>query len=220
VRLLVSGSTAIVRRLAPRWPGVLGHLLTPANRNSVASLLATGLPWGADNGAFGGFDPVRFRRFLRRIRGQPRCLWVVAPDAVGDARRTLALWREWRDEVRAAGQPVAFVGQDGAEDLDIPWGEFDAWFVGGSTRWKLSQAAADLDGQAGRRGKWVHMGRCNSRRRLRAAYDRGCDSVDGSSISMFGDKYIHQFCLWARQLGEQKTFWGEHGHSGGGCRGR
>jgi hypothetical protein len=207
VRLLVSGSTATVRRLAPCWPGVLGHLLTPANRNAVASLLVTGLPWGADNGAFSGFDPVRYRRFLARVRGQPRCLWVVAPDAVGDARATLALWREWAEEVRAAGQPVAFVGQDGQEDLEVPWEGIDGWFVGGSTRWKLSQAAADLDGEAKRRGKWVHMGRVNSLRRLEVAHARGADSVDGSSFSMYGDKYIDKFCAWTAGLSRQLTLW-------------
>lgn len=207
MRLLVSGSTATVRRLAPRWPGVLGHLLTPTNRNAVVSLLATGLPWGCDNGAFSSFDPVRYRRFLARVRGQPRCLWVVAPDRVGDARATLALFREWAEEVRAAGQPVAFVGQDGQEDLEVPWQEIDAWFVGGSTRWKLSQAAADLDGEARRRGKWVHMGRVNSRRRLEVAHARGADSVDGSSMSMYGDKYIHQFCAWSAGLSRQLTLW-------------
>lgn len=203
--LLVSGSTRTVRGLAQRWPHRLGHLLTPSNRNSVASLLNTGLPWAADNGAFSGFDAQRFRRFLGRITLQPRCLFVVCPDVVADARATLARFGEWVLEVRASGQPVAFVGQDGAEDMDLPWNDFDAWFVGGSTRWKLSQASAGLCAEAKWLGKWVHMGRVNSLRRMQAAFDMGADSIDGTAASMFGDKYIHAFCRWIDRLHQQPT---------------
>ena len=206
--LLVSGSTRTVARLAQRHPDHLGHLLTPNNRNSVASIQKTGLPYAADNGAFSGFDPVRFRRFLTRIAGQPRCLFVVCPDVVGDARATLALFGEWVLEVRLAGHPVAFVGQDGAEDLVLSWDDFDAWFVGGSTKWKLSQASADLAAEARQRGKWVHVGRVNSLRRLRAAYDMGADSCDGSSPSRYGDKYIGNFVRWLACIHCQRTLFG------------
>lgn len=194
--LLVSGSTRTVARLATVWPASLGHMLTPANRNSPEALLATGLPWCADNGCFGGLDEAAYRRMLRRVAGLPRCLFVVVPDVVADARGTLALWRRWRDEVALAGHPLAFVGQDGAEDLEVPWPEMGAWFVGGSTRWKLSAASEDLCREASRQGKWVHMGRVNSLRRMRDAHAMGCDSIDGSSASMFGDKYIHKYCQW------------------------
>lgn len=201
--LLVSGSTRTVQGLANRWPTRLGHLLTPNNGNSVTSLLSTGLAWAVDNGAFSGFDPVRFRRLLRRVDRLPRCLFVVCPDVVADAAQTLRLFGQWRDEVAATGQPVALVGQDGVEALDIPWGEFDAWFIGGSTRWKLSTASADLALEAKARGKWAHMGRVNSLRRMVAAHDMGCDSIDGSSASMFGDKYIHTYCRWLEAIESQ-----------------
>jgi hypothetical protein len=204
--LLVSGSTATVRRIAPRWPGILGQLLTPSNRNR-ASVLNTGLPWGADNGAFSGFDADAFRRFLGRVAGRPRCLWVVCPDRVGDARETLRLFAEWREEVARAG-PVAFVGQDGAEDLEIPWDGFCCWFVGGSTAWKLSAASQGLMAEARARGKCVHVGRVNSFRRLTWAYDAGADSVDGSSASMWGDKYVHAYCRWIAGLRRSPVLFG------------
>lgn len=203
MRLLVSGSTKTVRRLAGRWPDRLGHLLTPSNRNSIASLLATGLPWAADNGCYSGFDPGRFRRYLDKIAGEPRCLFAVAPDSVGDARLTQLLFDEWWREVFDTGQPIAYVGQDGAERLEIPWGRFQAWFIGGTTRWKLSAASADLAQEAKRRGKWVHMGRVNSRRRMESAASFGCDSIDGSSASMFGDRYVHKYCAWLEHMARQ-----------------
>lgn len=102
---------------------------------------------------------------------------------------------------------MAFVGQDGIEDLEVPWDQFAAWFVGGSARWKLSSSSADLIAEAKRLGKWVHVGRVNSLRRLQACYDMGADSVDGSSMSMYGDKYIHQFCAWVERLHGQPTLW-------------
>lgn len=204
--LLVSGCTRTMARLAPLWPRRLGHMLTPGNRNRTHALLATGLPWCADNGAFAGLDEAAFRRMLERIIGLPRCLFVVCPDAVGDAARTLEMFRSWRGEVAASGQPVAFVGQDGAESLEVPWGELDAWFVGGSTEWKLSAASAGLCREAKARGKWVHMGRVNSLRRMRAAHAMGCDSIDGTSASMFGDRYVEKYCRWIDHVCAQRLF--------------
>lgn len=206
MRLLVSGSTRTVRELAGRIPDRLGVLLAPANRNSVASVLATGLPWAVDNGAFSGFDEARFLRLLERCRGQPRCLFVVAPDVVANAKVTLAQWPWWSALIRSRGLPPAFVGQDGQEGLPLPDG-MAAYFVGGSTRWKLSQASADLCREAKRRGLWVHVGRVNSLRRLRTAYDFGADSVDGSSMSMFGDAHVAKFARWIDRIrGEPDLF--------------
>lgn len=189
MRLLVSGNTRQVNALASRFPEHLGYLMAPNNGNR-GSILKSSLPWAADNGAFVGFDSEKFRRFLAAIALKPSCLFVACPDVVGDARKTLDWFGQWCLEVRATGQPVAFVGQDGAEDLDLPWKDFDAWFIGGSTRWKLSQASADLAVEAKARGKHVHMGRVNSMRRLRIALRFGCDSCDGSSYSRFHHRTI------------------------------
>ncbi len=167
----------------------------------MRSLLSTGLPWAMDNGAFSGFDPARFTRKLEQCIGAPRLLFVVCPDVVADARATLALWPWWACLIRSKGLPAAFVLQDGQEDEEMP--DADAYFIGGSTDWKLSTASADLAREAKRRGKWLHMGRVNSRRRLQIAAWMGCDSVDGGSCSMFGERYIRKFCLWAKEADEQ-----------------
>jgi hypothetical protein len=182
MRILVSGSTRVVRDLAEHFPDRLGILLAPANGNTVASVVKTGLPWAIDNGAYSGFDEARFLRLLERAVGQPGCLFVVAPDVVGDAKATLAQWPWWSALIRSRSLPVAFVGQDGQENYLLP-DDMGAYFVGGSTRWKLSQASADLCREAKRRGLPVHIGRVNSLRRLRTAYEFGADSVDGSGYS-------------------------------------
>ena len=196
MRFLVSGSYAKVLPLAAENPDRWGLIMTPSNNNTPASAAASGLFWAADNGAFSGFDPARFRRFLGRLAGLPRCLFVACPDVVGDARATLARFGEWGAEVAACGQPVAFVGQDGAEALELPWEDFQAWFVGGSTRWKLSQASADLCREAKRRGKHVHIGRVNTLRRMRAAFGMGADSIDGSGLSRRWNKFAGCFGRW------------------------
>lgn len=202
--LLISGHTTTFARIVADYRDVLGCLTTPAAGNTVARCLRSGLPWAIDNGAFSGFDRAAFMRLCERAYGLPGCLFVVAPDVVGDARATLDAFPFWGGVIRnLCRQPVALAGQDGAEDLDIPWNDFACWFIGGSTRWKLSQASADLAAEAKRRGKWVHMGRVNSFRRLQAAYDMGCDSVDGTGMSRWGDRHLAKFCQWVRRLGAQ-----------------
>ncbi len=203
MRFLVSGTTRSMNRLAARWGGWLGHLMTPIHANDPARLLVTGLPWAMDNGAFSGFDAVKFRQLLSRVKGLPGCLFVACPDVVADAKATLAMFDLWRDETAAAGHPVALVGQDGVENLEIPWDRFGAWFVGGSTDFKLSRASADLVQEARKRGKYVHMGRVNSLKRIEAAHDWGCHSVDGSSAAMYGDIKIPWYCSYLARLDRQ-----------------
>jgi hypothetical protein len=181
----------------------LGVLLAPANRNAVTWPLSTGLPWAADNGCFHRLDAGGFRRMVRRVAGQPRLLWVCCPDVVADARATLDLFGEWQPELDAAGVPVALVGQDGLEDLPIAWERIACLFVGGTTSWKLSNAAGDLVTEAKARGKWCHMGRVNSRKRLEHALRIGCDSVDGTGFSRWGDRHLAKFCRWLVRMQER-----------------
>lgn len=142
-----------------------------------------------------------------------RLKFITVPDAVGDARSTLAMWRQWRPTLAASALPAALVAQDGMEITDVPWPEVDALFIGGSTRWKLSGQAARLALAAKMRGRWVHVGRVNSARRERAIGAWGTvDSFDGGQYSMFPDTHIPA-CLrrlsgGARQLGiEEVHLW-------------
>lgn len=213
--LLVSGATATLRRYPAEQR--LGHLITPSTGNAISTIVATGRPWAADNGAFTGFDADAFRRMLELIRGNPRCLFVTCPDAVGDARATAMLFETWAPTIRDLGLPVAWVAQDGAEDLPRPWdrgGEIPirALFIGGSTRWKLGRPAADLAAEARRRSIWVHMGRVNTRRRFVRAAEIGCDSVDGSGFSRWPDERIPKALRWLDYANNQRTFFTQPDH--------
>jgi hypothetical protein len=202
MRLLISGCTATFRRISPAYKDVLGLLLTPAQGNRAE--LFPGFPWAADNAAYSGFCPNRYQRMLDKIKGKAGCLFVTVPDVVGDAKTTLALFDHWKRIVRLqCGQPLALVGQDGLEGLEIPWDDFQAFFIGGTTEWKLSRAAGDLAYEAKRRGKHLHMGRVNSMRRMLAAHMMLCDSVDGTRVSLWGELYMEKFARHARSLNEQ-----------------
>lgn len=85
-------------------------------------------------------------------------------------------------KIRALGFPVALVLQDGQQDVPIPWDEIDAVFVGGTDQFKLGRVAARLCQEAKARGKWVHVGRVNSLKRLRYSVSIGADSVDGTYL--------------------------------------
>lgn len=182
--VLVSGATRIVREASH-----VGVLVVPKAQNRPDAL-PLDRPWAMDNGAFSGLDVPAFLRMLSDFKGWPGCRFVTAPDVVGDAAATAAMFRDWEPLLHARDYPVAFVGQDGLRLADVPWNSCEAVFIGGTTEWKLSATARDLAAYGQARGKWVHMGRVNSKRRLRYAIRIGCLSVDGSSWSRWSARYI------------------------------
>lgn len=194
--VLINGGPAL-DRYGPS--GYVARLISPRSGNAILP----GQTWAADNDAFKAWDEGRFLSMLRRVEGKPGCLFIAAPDIVGDAIATVDRFWDWQIEISGRGFPIALVGQDGAEDLDLEWCAFEALFIGGSTGWKLSAAAADLAAEAKSRGKWVHVGRVNSQRRLRIARALLADSVDGTGWSMFPDKYLRRDLPLIRSLSEQ-----------------
>jgi hypothetical protein len=179
--------------------GCVGRFINPRAWGSIIP----GQTWAADNDSFSAWDEELFIRMLDRLRGIPNCLFVTAPDVVGDSVLTLDRFPRWRDEIAGRGFPVAFVGQDGAEDTPIPWDDFQAWFVGGTDKWKLCHASARLVEEAKARGKWCHMGRVNSMRRIRQAFDFGCDSIDGKKWTAWPDQNMPGGVAWIRHLKRQ-----------------
>jgi hypothetical protein len=130
---------------------------------------------------------------LDEIRDLPGGLFVTAPDVVGNAQRTRILFDWWCDRIAASRKPVGYVLQDGQLAERVPWTRIGAVFVGGTTEFKMGEAARELVYEARGRGLWVHMGRVNSHQRLRYAKAIGCDSVDGTSFSWFRDRWLREF---------------------------
>ena len=175
-----------------------GLMATP--RIGWADVRFKGFVWAADTGCFADPESYRTERYLRWLRGKtayrPACLFATAPDALGQAEATWALSEPVLPQIREAGYRAALVAQDGVEDTPIAWEAFDAWFVGGTTEWKLSSASAALIAEARERGKHVHMGRVNSWRRLKTAAIAGCHSVDGTRAVFGPDKHVPQIIAW------------------------
>lgn len=158
---------------------VAGQLITPLTGYSNA-----GEVFAIDNGAFSRFDAKRFEALLNRdLKHRHKCLFVAVPDIVGNARRTLELWRCRHRFVK--GWPLALVIQDGMEDFDIPWHELQAVFIGGRDPWKDSQASQDIVKTAKTLGIHVHIGRVNAYKRWKLFTDLGADTCDGSGIAMY-----------------------------------
>lgn len=183
----------------------LGFIVTPA----TGYRLPDGVIWAADNGCFArpeAFDLGRYLAWLESRADQRHdCLFATAPDRVGDAEATLALYLESGAAIRSVGYKAALVAQDGLESLVVPWDGLDCLFIGGSTKWKLSEPAYQLGIEAKRRGLWVHMGRVNGIARLRAAASAGFDSADGTKLAFGPDANLPLVLGWLDSVNSQRS---------------
>jgi len=180
VAIYLTGSVTGVRHLLDAQR--LGYMNTPANCHTMNQWI-----WAADNGCFGK-NYVGDERWFAWLDSFPElvrglCLFATAPDVVGDAKATLQRSIPWLARIKSLGYKASFVAQDGLTNKNCPWEEFDALFVGGSTEWKLGNDAYRLMEIAKEKGKWVHVGRVNSRRRYEGMAARGADSMDGTYIA-------------------------------------
>ena len=184
--------------LLPWYGPNVGRLLSPRQFSRVESTARTGMPWAADNDCFQGLNASAYLRMLDAIHGLPGCKFVVAPDVVSDWKATRVRFEEWYDDLVACWQPVAYVIQDGQPSKEVPWRRIEALFVGGSSEFKCSDEAHDLVRDAQARGLWTHMGRVNTAQRMTLAKSWGCDSIDGTSVSMYTRRRLPERIAQAR----------------------
>jgi hypothetical protein len=186
--------------------GEVGCMTTPSQGNRIPD----GAWWAADNGKFGkGWPGVeKWWEWLQRkveVYGPGRCLWALAPDVPFNAAGTLEESLPWLARIRELGIPAAFAAQDGCENGLIPWGQFDVLFLAGSTEWKTGPVAEKLCWEARTRGVKTHMGRVNTRGRLRIAEWFGCYTCDGTTFAWGGDPNWWQLSAWTHRLQEQPS---------------
>ncbi len=203
--ILVSGATATLRRYAGH--PYFGQLITPRTGNKMQSIVDSRLAWGADNDAYQGWTTFREASFVRMIAklamlaDKSRLKFVTAPDVVGDRAATNEKWRTWYPRLRQCGLPAAYVLQDGTGW--IPWDQLDVLFVGGLDEFKMSSEVDEHVATAKRFGKWVHVGRVNTKCRLRHFHEIGVDSVDGTFFSRWPDIAFSKALRWLRNLDQQ-----------------
>lgn len=167
---------SVVRDLAERHPGQLGHLMSPDGWR------APFMPYALDNGAFGAWrrgDRFRQVEFLGLCDRAHLCgqtpLWVLVPDVVADRERTIWQWGAWAHTLRSwYGFPLAFAVQDGMTEGDVPK-DADVVFIGGTTGWKRR-----MIGYFAARFPRIHVGRINTYRWLWVCAEYGVESCDGT----------------------------------------
>lgn len=157
----------------------VGQLITPLN-----GFKNRGCKFAIDNGAYSSFNGDRFlARLEREESNRDNCLFVVCPDVVGSAIRTLEVFHHWYPRLHR--WPIALACQNGQENLEIPWRLIHAVFIGGDNEFKMSEGAKQIVKAAQILGKWTHVGRVNTPLRFAEIDSWGVDSVDGSGISLY-----------------------------------
>ncbi len=178
MRLMLDQSLNQIHRLRDETGLEILQLRTPLTQYKSGYV-----KYGLDNGAFTLFKTRTFTRMAEAAVDDSRCLWIAIPDYPYCAYSTIGLFRHWKHVIK---RKRAFVLQN---DIDryaslIPWDEIVAVFVGGDDDFKESAAAVELAKEARDRGKWVHVGRVNTVRRL-DFWEPYADSIDGSGIARF-----------------------------------
>ena len=206
MRILISGgcrqTLVNIRRKYPYLCRYMGWINSPRHSYSDKSIKRIGISsMCLDNAAFSNWCEESYLKMLDKWADAIIPIeWVTLPDVVGDAHKTNQLFGEWYEKVSL---PRAYVAQDGAEDLELPFAYFKCLFIGGTTDWKLSRSAESVIQEGKRQNKVIHMGRVNSQKRMRYAYQLGCDSVDGTGYSKYNKIELLKFLEYVHTLHNQ-----------------
>lgn len=166
-------------------------LLSPAHPANLE-----GLPYALDNGAWGAhqagrsFSATAFKKLVEKHGGGAD--FVIVPDIVAGGSASLEFSRSWLPYLRPMRRLLLPV-QDGMDAREVgslltDWRELGL-FLGGSTEYKL-RTMYGWGMVAHSAGRYYHVGRVNSVRRIRLAHEAGANSVDGSSAAIHRDKII------------------------------
>jgi hypothetical protein len=98
--------------------------------------------------------------------------------------------------LRQKGWLAALVAQDGLTLDQVPWGAFDVLFIGGSDRFKLAESTYEMVEEASLRNAWIHCGRANSYRRIKAMAHAGVNSADGTFLKYGPDTNLPRLLRW------------------------
>lgn len=171
----------------------VGLIVTP--RSSYEKRIPRYAYWAADNGCFSLTTYVGDDKWLEWLDRLPRdgCLFAVVPDVArrpdgslgGDPEATWEKFLEFGPVVQEMGFPAALAAQNGIESMPNLREQIEACdclFLAGNDEWKLGPSAALVARLARNAGKWVHMGRVNSMKRMKWARAIGCQSADGTFV--------------------------------------
>lgn len=181
MKILLDCSPRKIAEYSERYDYEFGQLCTPLTNYALAD---EPVIWAADNGMYSKPDVNKWLRFISKFdeNRARRPVFVTMPDIVGDAQRTLELFEHFK--LMTNELPRALVLQDGIGQTSIPWKDIAAVFIGGSNRFKTSPEAFAAARTAKLLGKWVHLGRVNTAKRMRNWLGLA-DSGDGTGMDRF-----------------------------------
>ena len=184
---------------------MLAYATSTGTKTTLAALAAAG--WGLlltpdapyrkgfdriaiDNGAFGcwqkniAWTPDKWQAIVE-AHGHDAD-WCVAPDVVMGGTQSLALTLYWLPWMLHRCKRVLIAVQPGIEPEAIQHmlGDKVGIFIGGDTEWK-EQTLPVWGALSRQTGCWLHVGRVNTKRRIRLCQLSGCDSFDGTSAVQF-----------------------------------
>lgn len=183
-----ASNTGTIRNLNALRKSGWRLLLTPENPKR-----RDGLAYSLDNGAWSAhrngtaFDESKFQKLVDREGFGAD--WIVVPDIVAGGLKSLEFSESWLPRLRDYNRLLLAV-QDGMTEADIRPLLIKhprlGLFLGGSTEWKLA-TMYDWGKLACAARRYYHVGRVNTRRRIRLAAEAGADSFDGTSASRYSD---------------------------------
>ena len=199
---------ASTSNIHPKYNDTMGIIQNTSNliKGFYRSRFDAGVPFCIDNEVFADkFQVDSWKKVLELvIPYKETCLFIVIPDVIGNCRETLKQFSHYRNMVKDL--PVALVSQDGIreQENDIPWDDFDCLFIGGSDEHKLGKEGGWILQEAKRHGKWVHVGRVNSPKRILKFWQ--ADSWDGTHLGFMPSDVskFHAAVLQVREMKKQK----------------
>ncbi len=184
-------------------------IITAPNHYGIPGDIKRGKPWAGDLGCLMGPDYVKKIDFNKVVDWLPKvtpyaskCIFMAGADIVADAKGTLEAYEEFK--YYFGDWPLAYVAQNGAENLPIP-DDCAAVFIGGDTAWKTSYEATVFIKRAYKLGKHIHVGRVNYWRRyelFRALPGSDNFTCDGTRTRYCGTK--NTLIAWGEY--ERRTF--------------
>ena len=161
-------------------------LLTPLNPS-----LPDGLRYAVDNGAWSchtrnlPFDNEGFSNLVELYAETAD--FVVIPDKVGKGKESLEFSLSWMDRLKNSRLLLLPIQDDMSEkDVGAVLERFPTLglFLGGTTEYKLETMKGW--GMVARAFcRYYHVGRVNTRKRIRMCQHAGADSIDGTSGTLF-----------------------------------
>jgi hypothetical protein len=183
--MIYASNTGTKRNLAALRDAGFRILVTPEKPKPPF-----GFKYAVDNGAWKAhqqqmpFDSAAFARLVDQCGSAAD--FVVVPDIVAGGRKSLDFSVSWIPQL--SGLRLLLPVQDGMHFWEVGdvLREFPTLgiFLGGSTEWKLKTMYA-WGMMAHGAGRYYHVGRVNTARRIRLAAESGADSVDGTSASKY-----------------------------------